>query len=106
MEEPCSSNHAAGIDWLMSSPGSGDVIATDELSRTGRIPLDAGSRGTSEATDLRGAIGHDFSTSDEGVVPALSRRPLWHLTALWTTLAANFSFLFLGVALYSGGYGL
>src|SRR5215213_214102 len=51
-------------------------------------------------------IRHDFSTSNEGVVPLRARRPLWHLTALWTTLAANFSFLFLGVALYSGGYGL
>jgi purine-cytosine permease-like protein len=56
--------------------------------------------------DIRNAIRHDFSTSENGVVPVRARRPRWHMTALWTTFAANFSFVFLGVALYSGGYGL
>jgi purine-cytosine permease-like protein len=48
----------------------------------------------------------DYSTGLDGPVPLSSRRPTWHLAALWTTLAANFSFLFLGVALHAGGYSL
>ncbi len=56
--------------------------------------------------DLSNAIRHDFSTSVDGIVPVHARRPRWHMTALWTTFAANFSFVFLGIALYFGGYGL
>src|SRR5215217_1773562 len=55
---------------------------------------------------LRDAIAHDFSTSVEGIVPPSERRARWHFTAFWTTLAANFSFLFLGLALYAGGFSL
>src|SRR5580765_4105280 len=59
-----------------------------------------------EPEALRAAIRHDYTTTEEGIVPDDARRPRWHLTAFWTTLAANFSFLFLGVALYAGGYDL
>jgi purine-cytosine permease-like protein len=53
---------------------------------------------------VRDAIAHDFSTSVAGIVPQAERRRRWHFTAFWTTLAANFSFLFLGSALYDGGF--
>ena len=48
------------------------------------------------------SIKHDYSTSDNGIVPLGRRQPLWHLAGLWTTFAAGFSFLFLGFELHDG----
>jgi len=39
---------------------------------------------------------HDYSTGRTGVVPAGVRRSLYHFMALWITLAAGFTYLFLG----------
>ena len=80
----------------------------DGTHRTGSGVQELGEHVPSELEPerLRATIRHDYSTSVEGVVPDDARRPRWHLTALWTTFAANFSFLFLGVALYAGGFAL
>ncbi|HEX6678744.1 MAG TPA: hypothetical protein VF486_27475 [Actinomycetes bacterium] len=48
------------------------------------------------------SIEHDYSTSDNGIVPLDRRRPLWHFAGLWTTFTAGFSFLFLGFELHDG----
>jgi purine-cytosine permease-like protein len=48
------------------------------------------------------SIEHDYSTSDNGIVPLDRRKPLWHFAGLWTTFAAGFSFLFLGFELHDG----
>jgi cytosine permease len=52
------------------------------------------------------SIRHDFSTSENGIVPLEHRRPLWHFASLWLTLASGFSFLFLGLELYRNGQSL
>ena len=49
---------------------------------------------------LEASIRHDYSTSDNGIVPLDQRRPAWHFASLWLTLASGFSFLFLGLELY------
>jgi purine-cytosine permease-like protein len=49
---------------------------------------------------------HDYSTSDTGVVPLRERRSLYHFLALWVTLAAGFTYLFLGFQYHDAGYTL
>src|SRR6266487_797067 len=49
---------------------------------------------------------HDYSTSSTGVVPLSERRSLYHFLALWVTLAAGFTYLFLGFQYHDSGYGL
>src|SRR5437762_14066841 len=39
-------------------------------------------------------------------VPLDERRPRWHLTALWVTLAGGFTFLFLGFQYHDASYPL
>jgi purine-cytosine permease-like protein len=64
-----------------------------------KVPsLDAGA----EHALLHESIAHDYSTSNIGIVPLDRRRPLWHFAGLWTTLAAGFTFLFLGFELHAG----
>ncbi|HEX7301031.1 MAG TPA: cytosine permease [Solirubrobacteraceae bacterium] len=55
-----------------------------------------------ERETLDESIRHDYSTSEDGIVPLERRRPLWHFACLWTTFAAGFSFLFLGFELHDG----
>jgi purine-cytosine permease-like protein len=55
-----------------------------------------------EHAALDESIKHDYSTSDNGIVPLDRRQPLWHFAGLWTTFAAGFSFLFLGFELHDG----
>jgi purine-cytosine permease-like protein len=40
------------------------------------------------------------------VVPQRERRSLYHFIALWTTLAAGFTYLFLGFQYHDSGYSL
>ena len=49
---------------------------------------------------------HDYSTSTTGVVPRSERRSLYHFLALWITLAAGFTYLFLGFQYHDYGYSL
>jgi len=59
-----------------------------------------------ERETLEQSIGHDYSTSGSGIVPLDERRPTWHFASLWLTLASGFSFLFLGLELYTNGQSL
>lgn len=56
-----------------------------------------------ERESLEASIQHDYST---GIVPLDKRRPLGHFIALWTTFAAGYSFLFVGVEVHSAGFTL
>jgi purine-cytosine permease-like protein len=49
---------------------------------------------------------HDYSTGGTGVVPADERRSLYHFIALWITLAAGFTYMFLGFQYHDAGYSL
>jgi hypothetical protein len=49
---------------------------------------------------------HDYSDSRTGIVPMSERRPRSHFVALWTTLAAGFTYLFLGFQYHDAGYSL
>ncbi len=49
---------------------------------------------------------HDYSTSSTGIVPLAERRSLYHFIALWVTLAAGFTYLFLGFQYHDAGYTL
>jgi purine-cytosine permease-like protein len=51
-------------------------------------------------------IDHDYSTSTDGVVPLTERRSQYHFIALWVTLAAGFTYLFLGFQFHDAGYSL
>jgi purine-cytosine permease-like protein len=56
--------------------------------------------------ELEKELLHDYSTSGTGVVPAGERRSRWHFVALWITLAAGFTYLFLGFEYHRVGYSL
>ena len=56
--------------------------------------------------ELASAVQHDYSTSRAGTVPLNERRSRYHFLALWTTLAAGFTFLFLGFQYHDAGYSL
>jgi len=56
--------------------------------------------------ELEKELLHDYSTSGTGVVPAGERRSRWHFVALWITLAAGFTYLFLGFEYHRVGYPL
>jgi purine-cytosine permease-like protein len=51
-------------------------------------------------------IDHDYSTSEVGVVPLQQRRSQYHFIALWITMAAGFTYLFLGFQFHDAGYSL
>ena len=55
---------------------------------------------------LEKEFAHDYSTSGTGIVPRGERRSLYHFIALWITLAAGFTYLFLGFQFYAAGYSL
>src|SRR5690349_22416696 len=59
-----------------------------------------------DGDSLDASIRHDYSTSDNGIVPLDQRRPAWHFATIWLTLASGFSFLFLGLELYRNGRSL
>lgn len=62
--------------------------------------------GEFSAGELARDLSHDYSTSQTGVVPLDKRRSLYHFVALWTTLAAGFTYLFLGFQYHDAGYSL
>lgn len=51
-------------------------------------------------------LDHDYSTGESGAVPLTERRSLYHFVALWITLAAGFTYLFLGFQYHDAGYSL
>jgi purine-cytosine permease-like protein len=58
----------------------------------------------SSSSELATGVLHDYSTSRAGAVPLSQRRSRYHFLALWTTLAAGFTFLFLGFQYHDAGY--
>src|SRR5919202_5581068 len=61
---------------------------------------------TSSRAELAKSVLHDYSTSSAGAVPLAERRSRYHFLALWTTLVAGFTFLFLGFQYHDAGYSL
>jgi purine-cytosine permease-like protein len=55
---------------------------------------------------LERSVAHDYSTSRTGVVPLTERRSRYHFLSLWITLAAGFTYLFLGFQYHDAGYSL
>ena len=66
----------------------------------------AGSRSEFAREELEKELLHDYSTSNTGIVPLSERRSLYHFLALWVTLAAGFTYLFLGFQFHDAGYPL
>lgn len=66
----------------------------------------AGTVGELSRAELAKGVLHDYSTSGAGTVPLDERRTRYHFLALWTTLAAGFTFLFLGFQYHDYGYSL
>ena len=60
----------------------------------------------SDASALENSVRHDYSTSRIGVVPLSERRSRYHFLSLWITLAAGFTYLFLGFQYHDAGYSL
>src|SRR5579859_877131 len=61
----------------------------------------------STTDELREEVKHDYSSSQDGIVPLDVRRGTWtHHVPLWITLYAGFSYMALGSELYTYGYGL
>lgn len=58
------------------------------------------------AVELSADMRHDYSDSRTGVVPLARRRPRHHFLALWVTLTAGFTYLFLGFQYHDAGYSL
>jgi purine-cytosine permease-like protein len=59
-----------------------------------------------DASALENSVQHDYSTSRIGVVPLSARRSRYHFLSLWITLAAGFTYLFLGFQYHDSGYSL
>ncbi|HEU0194677.1 MAG TPA: hypothetical protein VH912_19850 [Streptosporangiaceae bacterium] len=66
----------------------------------------AAPRGEFTRAELEKELLHDYSTSTTGVVPLSQRRSRYHFLALWVTLAAGFTYLFLGFQYHDAGYSL
>ena len=61
---------------------------------------------TETTSTLQRGVTHDYSTSRIGVVPLHQRRSRYHFLSLWITLAAGFTYLFLGFQFHDAGYSL
>ncbi|MGI8413873.1 MAG: cytosine permease [Solirubrobacteraceae bacterium] len=59
-----------------------------------------------EHASLHESIAHDYSTSENGIVPLGKRRPLWHFVGIWTTFVGGFSFVFTGTQIHDAGFSL
>jgi purine-cytosine permease-like protein len=59
-----------------------------------------------DTTEPDPSAGHDYSTGSAGIVPLDERRSRYHFVALWVTLAAGFTYLFLGFQYHDAGYSL
>jgi purine-cytosine permease-like protein len=80
-------------------------------AKIGEHLYDAGMTSTStngefSRTALARELDHDYSTSTTGIVPLDERRSKYHFLALWVTLAAGFTYLFLGFQYHDAGYSL
>lgn len=64
------------------------------------------STGELATAELARQFQHDYSTSSTGIVPPTERRPRYHFVSLWVTLAAGFTYLFLGFQYHAAGYSL
>lgn len=63
-------------------------------------------RSSDATTALERSVEHDYSTSSTGMVPLSERRSRYHFLSLWITLAAGFTYLFLGFQYHDAGYSL
>jgi purine-cytosine permease-like protein len=63
-------------------------------------------RSSDVSTALERSVEHDYSTSRTGIVPLTERRSRYHFLSLWITLAAGFTYLFLGFQYHDAGYSL
>lgn len=68
--------------------------------------MSSNERSTDGASALERSVEHDYSTSVTGVVPLTERRSRVHFLSLWITLAAGFTYLFLGFQYHDAGYSL
>jgi purine-cytosine permease-like protein len=82
---------------LAGGRSSARALASRLRARWPRLPP-----GAELAANLR----DDYSCGRSGPVPAGARRPMWHLAALWITLAAGLPELALGYWFYQAGYPL
>ncbi|HET6211960.1 MAG TPA: hypothetical protein VFE14_03700, partial [Micromonosporaceae bacterium] len=69
-------------------------------------PVSSGAVSEFSREEIAKELLHDYSTSRTGVVPPGERRSLYHFVALWITLAAGFTYLFLGFQYHDAGYPL
>jgi purine-cytosine permease-like protein len=63
-------------------------------------------RSADAPSEWESGVEHDYSTSRTGVVPLTERRSRYHFLSLWITLAAGFTYLFLGFQYHDAGYSL
>jgi len=56
--------------------------------------------------EMAAQVTDDYSAAQSEPVPAAARRPMWHLAALWITMAAGLPELALGFWYYQAGYPL
>ena len=68
--------------------------------------MDTTQRSADAESVLEQSVEHDYSTSSTGVVPLSQRRSRFHFLSLWITLAAGFTYLFLGFQYHDAGYSL
>jgi purine-cytosine permease-like protein len=66
----------------------------------------SGVPGTPGRSTVARDVRHDYSTRGAGPVPRGERRSRYHFLALWVTLAAGFTYLFLGFQYHDAGYSL
>ncbi|MFL6118501.1 cytosine permease [Actinophytocola sp.] len=68
--------------------------------------VESSAGGELSRSEIAEAVSHDYSTSRTGSVPLDKRRSRYHFVALWITLAAGFTYLFLGFQYHDAGYSL
>jgi purine-cytosine permease-like protein len=68
--------------------------------------MSSSERPAAPPSTLERSVEHDYSTSSTGVVPLAERRSRYHFLSLWITLAAGFTYLFLGFQYHDAGYSL
>jgi cytosine permease len=80
-------------------------MATGEISLSWQQTASGAGHNVNNTT-LERSVAHDYSTSGTGVVPLTERRSRYHFLSLWITLAAGFTYLFLGFQYHDAGYSL
>src|SRR5215469_157030 len=77
-----------------------------EPASEARRNVNSTERSSDATTALERSVEHDYSTSSTGIVPLTERRSRYHFLSLWITLAAGFTYLFLGFQYHDAGYSL